>query len=168
MRSRPAFGVEQTDVFYNLPPENIYYPRNDSYSYLRLFPNVRLTYKLDDRTDISAFYNRRIDRPGEPELRIFPKYDDPELLKVGNPYLRPQDTESVEASVKTDWSTGTISTALYHRMIDNPFQRVFTIDFDQCHLRHRQSHLHQCRACDEHRLGAAADPGSERFSGAFG
>jgi outer membrane receptor protein involved in Fe transport len=120
--------VEQTDVFYNLPPENIYYPRNDSYSYLRLFPNVRLTYKLDDRTDISAFYNRRIDRPGEPELRIFPKYDDPELLKVGNPYLRPQDTESVEASIKTDWSTGTISTALYHRMIDNPFQRVFTID----------------------------------------
>ncbi len=120
--------LEQTHVFYNLPPENNYYPRNDSYSYFRAFPNVRLTYKLGDETDISAFYNRRIDRPGEPELRIFPKYDDPELLKVGNPYLRPQDTESVEVAVKTGWGTGTVSTALYHRMIDDPFLRVFTID----------------------------------------
>ena len=120
--------LEQTDVSYDLPPENIYYPSSDSYGYFRLFPNVRLTYKLGEETDISAFYNRRIDRPGEPELRIFPKYDDPELLKVGNPYLRPQDTQSIELSVKTGWGSGTISTALYHRMIDDTFLRVFAID----------------------------------------
>ena len=51
------------------------------------------------RHRVIAAYNRRIDRPGEPELRIFPKYDDPELLKVGNPYLRPQLTHVVELGV---------------------------------------------------------------------
>ena len=77
---------------------------------------------------LSMFYNRRIDRPGEPELRIFPKYDDPELLKVGNPYLRPQFTNALELAHKYSWSTGSIFTALYHRMIKDQYMRVYSID----------------------------------------
>ncbi|MBK6719085.1 MAG: TonB-dependent receptor [Sphingomonadales bacterium] len=47
--------AEQTNVGYTLDPANIYYPRNDSYDYFRLFPNVRLTTKLGRDTDISLF-----------------------------------------------------------------------------------------------------------------
>ncbi len=58
-------------------------------------------YDLDNENNsLSLYFNRRIDRPGEPELRVFPKYDDPELLKVGNPYLRPQFTNTYELSYK--------------------------------------------------------------------
>jgi len=120
--------AEQTDVFYDLDPVNIYYPNNDDYDYFELFPSVRFTYKLNDNNKISAFYNRRVDRPGEPELRIFPKYDDPELLKVGNPYLRPQFTDAFELAHKYSWGTGSLFSAVYHRMIQDQYMRIFSID----------------------------------------
>lgn len=120
--------AEQTDVFYDLDPTNAYYPNNDEYDYFELFPSIRFTYKLNDHNKISAFYNRRIDRPGEPELRIFPKYDDPELLKVGNPYLRPQFTDAFELAHKYSWGTGSLFSALYHRIIRDQYMRIFAID----------------------------------------
>ncbi len=120
--------VEQTEVSYKLDSTNIYYPRNDAYSYFRLFPNVRVTLSTGSHTEISLFYNRRVDRPGEQELRVFPKYDDPELLKVGNPYLRPQFTTAYEVAVKQDWGALTGSLALYHRRIRDAFQRIYAID----------------------------------------
>ena len=120
--------AEQTKVFYDVDPVNAYYPTNDKYDYFELFPSVRLTYKLNDNNKLSAFYNRRIDRPGEPELRVFPKYDDPELLKVGNPYLRPQFTDAFELAHKYSWSSGSLFSAIYHRMIQDQYMRVFSID----------------------------------------
>lgn len=120
--------AEQTDVSYELDPVNVYYATNDAYDYFELFPSVRFTYKMNDKNKISLFYNRRIDRPGEPELRIFPKYDDPELLKVGNPYLRPQFTNSLEAAHRYNWGSGSLFSAIYHRQISGAYQRVFSID----------------------------------------
>jgi outer membrane receptor protein involved in Fe transport len=120
--------IEQTDVTYDLPPENVYYPQSDAYDYFEVYPNIRLTYKLSDRNSVAGHYNNRVDRPGEPELRIFPKYDDPELLKVGNPYLRPQFTESFELSFEHLWASGSAIISAYHRDIKDPFVRVYAID----------------------------------------
>ncbi|MFI8603566.1 TonB-dependent receptor domain-containing protein [Cellulophaga baltica] len=120
--------AEQTKVFYDLDPVNQYYPNNDAYNYFELFPSVRFTYNLNDNNKLTAFYNRRIDRPGEPELRVFPKYDDPELLKVGNPYLRPQFTDALELAHKYSWNTGSLFTAIYHKMIQDQYLRIYSID----------------------------------------
>ena len=90
--------AEYVDVFYDLDPANIYYDQNDAYNYFEFYPNVRFSLRLNENNILSVFYNRRVDRPGEPELRVFAKYDDPELLKVGNPYLRPQFTQTVETA----------------------------------------------------------------------
>lgn len=120
--------AEHTEVYYNLDPANAYYPDDDAYDYFRLFPNVRLTFKVNDANRLSLFYNRRVDRTGEPELRVFPKFDDPELLKVGNPYLRPQFTQSAEVAYKYLWESGSIFVAGFHRIIEDPFMRVFAID----------------------------------------
>ena len=120
--------LEQTYVKYDIDPANIYYTRNDSYSYLSLFPNVRVTWKLNENNKISAFYNRRVDRPGEFELRPFPKYDDPEILKTGNPYLRPQFTQTYELAYKTNWKSGSIYMSTFFRQIDDIFSRIYTID----------------------------------------
>ncbi|MEQ8552171.1 MAG: TonB-dependent receptor [Cyclobacteriaceae bacterium] len=120
--------AEYTDVFYNIDPANTYYEENDSYNYFRLFPNVRFTYKLNENNRMSAFYNQRIDRPGEPELRIYTKSDDHELVKVGNPYLRPQFTQSAELAFQHYWENGSIFISGYWRFIDDAFQRVYTED----------------------------------------
>jgi outer membrane receptor protein involved in Fe transport len=120
--------IEETQVSYTIPQENIYYPGSDKYDYFEVFPNVKLTYNLNSGNRLIAAYNRRVDRPGEPELRIFAKYDDPELLKVGNPFLRPQFTNVYEAGFARSWDGGSLRTALYHRDITDSFLRVLAID----------------------------------------
>jgi outer membrane receptor protein involved in Fe transport len=120
--------AEQTNVFYDLSPLNIYYPRNDSYNYFKLYPNIRLSYKINQNNSLSVYFNKRVDRPGEPELRVFPKYDDPELLKVGNPYLRPQFTSTYELAYKLNWDNGSLSLAGYYRTIKDPYTRIYSID----------------------------------------
>ncbi len=120
--------IEQTDVYYDLAPENIYYPSSDEYDYFKAYPNFRVSYNLSDTSKAAFYYSSRVDRPGEQELRIFPKYDDPEILKVGNPYLRPQFTNSLELAYERTWDSGSFIFSVYHRDIDNPFIRVFDID----------------------------------------
>lgn len=117
---------EFTDVKYNFAP-NPYF-RDDHYNYFSLFPNVRVTLKINKSNKLSAFYNRRIDRPGEDILRIFPKYDDPELLKIGNPSLRPQFTQNLELAHKLLWESGSFYTSLYHKIIDDFYTRIYIQD----------------------------------------
>ena len=119
---------EYTTVTYKFAPNQ--YFQDDSYDYFNLFPNVRLTFKLNPTNKISLFYNRRIDRPGEDILRIFPKYDDPELLKIGNPMLRPQYTHNVELAYKMMWASGSIYASIYHKSIDAYYTRVYLQDPD--------------------------------------
>jgi len=120
--------LEHTTVSYDIDPANIYYTKNDAYNYLELFPNIRFTFKLNEKNRISAFYNRRIDRPGEFELRPFPKYDDPEILKTGNPYLRPQFTQTLDIAYKIRWEVGSMYFSGFYRLIDDIFERVYTND----------------------------------------
>ena len=70
------------------------------------------------------FYNRRIDRPNEVDIRIFPKYDDAEIIKVGNPGLRPQFTNLVELGFKRNLTKGYLYSALYHRFANATITRI--------------------------------------------
>ncbi|NIJ46307.1 outer membrane receptor protein involved in Fe transport [Wenyingzhuangia heitensis] len=118
--------AEQTSVVYDVDENNAYFAKKqDAYDYFELFPNIRWTYKLTSKQKVSLFYNRRIDRPGEPELRMFAKSDDHELLKVGNPYLRPQFTQSGEIAYRTRWNKSSLFVAAYYKYIDNPYMRVY-------------------------------------------
>ena len=120
--------IEATQVAYTIPERNVYYAESDAYHYVEVYPNIRFTYTLGGTNRLIAAYNRRVDRPGEPELRIFPKYDDPELLKVGNPFLRPQFTNVYEVGVGRSWNGGSVDTAVYHRDISDSFLRILAID----------------------------------------
>lgn len=116
---------EYVKVQYDVNPNHPTY-QSDGYDYARPFPNLRLAYKIDEHNKLSVFYNRRVDRPNEVDIRIFPKYDEPELLKVGNPTLRPQFTNTIELGHRLTWKTGNIYTALYHKMIDATITRIAT------------------------------------------
>ena len=110
---------------YNVNPNHNTY-KSDGYNYTQPFPNVRLAYKLNDHSKISLFYNRRVDRPNEVDIRIFPKYDDAEIIKVGNPALRPQFTNSYELGYKTNLKKGYFYSALYHRSTVGTITRIAT------------------------------------------
>ncbi|MEE1944540.1 TonB-dependent receptor [Pedobacter sp. KR3-3] len=116
---------EYVKVQYDVNPNHNTY-QSDGYDYARPFPNLRLAYKLNDNNKLSVFFNRRVDRPNEVDIRIFPKYDEPELLKVGNPTLRPQFTNTVELGYRLNWKKGSLYTSLYHKMIDATITRIAT------------------------------------------
>jgi outer membrane receptor protein involved in Fe transport len=73
---------------------------------------------------VSLFFNRRVDRPNEVDIRIFPKYDDAEIIKVGNPGLKPQFTNSFELAYKKSWQKGYFYAAAYHRRADATITRI--------------------------------------------
>lgn len=115
--------MEYVKIQYNVNPNHSTY-KSDGYNYTHPFPNMRLAYKLNDNNKLSVFYNRRVDRPNEVDIRIFPKYDDAEIIKVGNPALRPQFTNSIELGYKNTWSSGYFYSALYHRFANGTITRI--------------------------------------------
>jgi len=115
--------MEYVKIQYDVNPNHSTY-RSDGYNYTQPFPNMRLAYKLNDNNKLSVFYNRRVDRPNEVDIRIFPKYDDAEIIKVGNPALRPQFTNSIELGYKNTWNSGYFYSALYHRFADGTITRI--------------------------------------------
>jgi outer membrane receptor protein involved in Fe transport len=115
--------VEYVDIQYKVNPDHVVY-KSDGYNYTQPFPNMRLAYKLNDFKKVSFFYNRRVDRPNEVDIRIFPKYDDAEIIKVGNPALRPQFTNTLEFGYKNTWKKGSLYSALYHRFADGTITRI--------------------------------------------
>lgn len=117
---------EYVKIQYDVNPNHNTY-KSDGYNYTQPFPNARLAYKINDRNKISVFYNRRVDRPNEVDIRIFPKYDDAEIIKVGNPALRPQFTNSFELGYKTSWDKGYLYSAAYHRFADGTITRISSI-----------------------------------------
>lgn len=117
--------VEYVDLQYKVNPNHNTY-KSDGYQYTQPFPNIRLAYKINNKNKISVFYNRRVDRPNEVDIRIFPKYDDAEIIKVGNPALQPQFTNSFETGYKTTLKKGYFYTALYHRNTKGTITRIAT------------------------------------------
>ena len=118
--------VEYVDIFYKVNPEHSTY-KSAGYHYTQPFPNLRFAYKINSNNTLSLFYNRRVDRPNEVDIRIFPKYDDAEIIKVGNPALRPQFTKSFELGYKTNWSDGYVYTALYHKRMESTITRIASV-----------------------------------------
>ena len=117
--------VEQVLLDYDVNPNHNTY-RSDGYRYFQPFPTVRFAWKPADQHKLSLFFTRRVDRPNEVDIRIFPKYDEPELIKVGNPGLRPQFTTSVDLGYRTSWTKGSLYAAGYRRIVDATITRIAT------------------------------------------
>lgn len=118
--------VEYVSLDYYVNPNHPVY-KSDGYHYFQPFPNLRIAYKINNRNKLSFFYNRRVDRPNEVDIRIFPKYDDAEIIKVGNPALRPQFTNNFELGYKTDWNTGYLFSSFYHKRMKGTITRIGSV-----------------------------------------
>ncbi|MBK8749088.1 MAG: TonB-dependent receptor [Saprospiraceae bacterium] len=117
--------LEYVDLQYDVNPDHNTY-KSDGYNYIQPFPNIRLGYKINEQNKLSVSFNRRVDRPNEVDIRIFPKYDDAEIIKVGNPALRPQFTTAMELGYKTNWQNGYLYSALYHRTGKGTITRILS------------------------------------------
>lgn len=117
--------IEYARIDYIVDPAHAVY-ESEGFDYFAPFPNLRASWLIDKSSSLSLFYNRRVDRPEEKDLRVFPTYADPEILVLGNPALEPQFTQSVEAGYKKHWENASFYLAAYHRESRNILSRILT------------------------------------------
>lgn len=67
-------------------------------NYLNLFPSVFISQKINDKHQMGYSYSRRIDRPSYQDLNPFIYFIDPNTYFQGNPFLRPQYTNSFQVT----------------------------------------------------------------------
>ncbi len=67
-------------------------------NYFHLFPTLFIGYKMNSKNQFDFSYSNRIDRPEYDILNPFKFYLDPYTYAVGNPFLKPEFTNSVELS----------------------------------------------------------------------
>jgi outer membrane receptor protein involved in Fe transport len=115
--------LEYVNLDYHVNPGHPVYT-SDGYNYMQPFPNLRAAWKINSSNRLTVFFNRRVDRPNEVDIRIFPKYDDAEIIKVGNPALRPQFTNNFELGYKTSWSKGYLFSSVYHKRMEGTITRI--------------------------------------------
>lgn len=117
--------IEYAKVDYLVDPNHSVYS-STGFDYVDPFPSVRATWLIDYNSRLSVFYNRRVDRPEEKDLRTFPTYASPEILSMGNPNLQPQFTQSVELGYRHSWNGGYLYSAAYHRMSTDILTQIIT------------------------------------------
>ncbi|QIL01823.1 TonB-dependent receptor [Sphingomonas sinipercae] len=66
--------------------------------YFRAYPTLHLSTDLSETQKVRASYSRRIQRPQSQDLNPYTLYIDPLNVRRGNPYLRPEITDSFELS----------------------------------------------------------------------
>ena len=117
--------AEYSKIDYLVDPNHSVY-ESDGFDYFGLFPNVRASWLITDNSRLTGFYNRRVDRPSESMLRVFPTYADPEILNIGNPTLIPQYTQSFELGYRRSFEKGYVYGAAYHRISRNILTKIIT------------------------------------------
>jgi outer membrane receptor protein involved in Fe transport len=68
--------------------------------YFRIYPTLHLGYELAKTEQLRGSYSRRIQRPSPQDLNPYTFYIDPQNLRRGNPFLRPEVTDSLELALQ--------------------------------------------------------------------
>ncbi|MFL9481137.1 TonB-dependent receptor domain-containing protein [Chitinophagaceae bacterium LWZ2-11] len=61
-----------------------------------LFPNILLSKKLNDNSELQLSYTKRISRPSYNDLASYVTYSDPSAVFTGNPLLKPTITNNIK------------------------------------------------------------------------
>jgi outer membrane receptor protein involved in Fe transport len=88
---------------------------NSSFGYHQtgLYPSVFLTEKLDDNSDVHLNYSRRVNRPQWWQISPQTNYTNPQNPQVGNPDIRPENTNLFELAYNTQLANLGVNTTLY-------------------------------------------------------
>ena len=93
-------------------------------SYASLFPSAFVTYAVEPGTTIKGSYSRRIERPRTFFLNPFPDLSDTTFVRVGNPTLTPEYTDSYELALQYKFFV--TLTPFYRRTTDVISRRFLT------------------------------------------
>ncbi len=92
---------------------------NVSRQYFNLFPTANLAYFIKASDFFKLSYSHRINRPGLGQLNPFIDITDSLNQHGGNPYLKPELVNSIEAGYNKEWKKVSLSTNLFYRYSTN-------------------------------------------------
>lgn len=93
-----------------------------------LYPSGYVSYKMSDKNSFNFNYSRRVDRPSIGQVNPIREWSTPTVKSVGNPYLKPQFTNSFELNYTRKTKIGSISTVVFYRIINQEITRFVEID----------------------------------------
>ena len=89
-----------------------------------LFPSAHISYDISKSTQLMSSYSRRIRRPDGRDLDPFASYIDQYTIRVGNPNLKPEYTNSYELQLMQRMNIGFISLDAFYRATNDLMTRV--------------------------------------------
>lgn len=124
--------AEQYDLFAN-PVKISSNSANNQNAVIRdaiftIYPSAYLTYKMDDNNTFNLNYTRRVDRPSNGQINPIREWRTPQMESRGNPALEPQFTNSFEVNYTKNTKIGSITSAVFYRMINAEISRVIYSD----------------------------------------
>jgi outer membrane cobalamin receptor len=94
---------------------------------LDLFPTLHVSYSLAEEHQVMGSYTRRIERPDGWELEPFLTWWSPQMVRRGNPDLKPEYIDSYELGYQMPVGPGRVTLDAYYRMTHNKVEDVTSV-----------------------------------------
>lgn len=93
-------------------------------NYGRLLPSINLAKKIGEATTLKLAYTRRIRRPFIDDLNPNFNTVNPLNIRIGNPYLKPETVDRIEAGYSTQVKKTYLNFTLYTRLNTDDIQSI--------------------------------------------
>jgi outer membrane receptor protein involved in Fe transport len=93
-----------------------------------LFPTFHSSYKIGENNELMASYSRRINRPSGRDLDPNPNYYNRYTIRIGNPDLEPEYTDSYELGALKRFGRSFLSLDGFHRVTRNKIEGYQTFE----------------------------------------
>lgn len=105
-----------------------------------LFPTFHSSYKIGEKNELMASYSRRINRPSGRDLDPNPNYYNRYTIRIGNPDLEPEYTDSYELGALKRFGRSFLSLDGFHRITKNKIDSYQTFEEGIFYLRSGNFH----------------------------
>ncbi len=107
--------VEQTGLTY----DNTYYS---------FYPSLHTQYDLGRKRELQFSYSRRVDRPSPRHMNPYVDYSDSLNIRMGNPDLKPEYSNSLEFGLMKYWDNASITSTAFFRNTTGMVEDIIRID----------------------------------------
>ena len=98
-----------------------------NYDFVRPFPSANIQYSVNNHLKLKASYSKRVQRTTTFKMNPFPEREHSETLEQGDPELRPEFIDVVEAGIVGFYGEHSSFANVYYRSTENLINRVNTI-----------------------------------------
>lgn len=96
-------------------------------TYLNILPNISFGININDKSSISAVYNKTVLRPSLNFINPFVNRINPRQVLIGNPNLRPETVNKLSLNLNAYISKSFSSSSLYYKFSNNSIQSFYYI-----------------------------------------